>query len=195
MKTNKSINMKKSVILLLALIPNFISSFSQTGDSLVFRKGDFIYRDTVRKDLVIYIPSGDKVYVSKQETNFYEIKYKSFTGWISKNMLITESDYLANKLAQQKTIDKAKADKTRTQNEAIYQRRTALTKKYGSKEIAEKIMAKKIWLGMTSEMAIESWGRPSDINKTVGSWGVHEQWVYRDTYLYFENGVLTSWQE
>ena len=47
---------------------------------------------------------------------------------------------------------------------------------------------------------------PTNINRSVGSYGVHEQWVYRegafrspkystyDIYLYFENGVLTSFQ-
>ena len=45
------------------------------------------------------------------------------------------------------------------------------------------------------QMALESWGQPDDINRSVGSWGVHEQWVYGDEYLYFENGKLTSWQD
>ena len=48
---------------------------------------------------------------------------------------------------------------------------------------------------MTPRMVIESIGSPNDINKSTGSWGVHEQWVYRNKYLYFENGKLTSWQE
>jgi hypothetical protein len=44
-------------------------------------------------------------------------------------------------------------------------------------------------------MAIISLGNPIDINKTVGSWGVHEQWVYNNNmYLYFENDKLTSYQ-
>lgn len=56
-----------------------------------------------------------------------------------------------------------------------------------------------IKLGMTDEMVRASWGDPDDINRSVGSWGVHEQWVYPrssydDDYLYFENGILTSWQ-
>ena len=47
------------------------------------------------------------------------------------------------------------------------------------------------------------------IKKSVGSWGVHEHWTYPGDvttiskrqaefcpkYLYFENGILTSWQE
>jgi len=49
---------------------------------------------------------------------------------------------------------------------------------------------------MSDSMARESLGRPNDINKSTGSWGVHEQWVYdtKDLYLYFENGKLTSFQ-
>ena len=49
---------------------------------------------------------------------------------------------------------------------------------------------------MTDKMARESIGYPDDINSSVGSWGTHEQWVYekKDLYLYFENGILTSFQ-
>lgn len=53
-----------------------------------------------------------------------------------------------------------------------------------------------IWIGMTEEMILDSMGKPEDKNRTVGSWGVHEQWIYNgDTYLYIENGKLTSWQD
>jgi hypothetical protein len=54
---------------------------------------------------------------------------------------------------------------------------------------------KEITLGMTKEQVIASWGSPKDKNRSVGSWGVHEQWVYHSTYLYFENGILTSYQD
>ena len=47
---------------------------------------------------------------------------------------------------------------------------------------------------MNREMATISLGRPKDINRTVESWGVHEQWVYDGIYLYFENGKVTSYQ-
>jgi hypothetical protein len=48
---------------------------------------------------------------------------------------------------------------------------------------------------MTREMLIESWGSPNDINRTVGSWGVHEQMIYGEVYVYVENDVVTSWQD
>ena len=71
-----------------------------------------------------------------------------------------------------------------------------------SDDIKRCILNKKIRIGMTKEQVLLSWGRPCEygscINKTVGAWGVHEQWVYSSPYgpyLYFENGVLTSWQD
>jgi len=62
------------------------------------------------------------------------------------------------------------------------------------------ILAGRIALGMTKKMAIASWGEPDGINRTVGLFGVHEQWTYdggsqNTKYLYFENGILTSWQD
>ena len=64
------------------------------------------------------------------------------------------------------------------------------------KAIRELINAKKVQLGMTKEQVILSWGKPEDISRTVGSWGVHEQWCYPNyVFLYFENGVLTSYQD
>jgi hypothetical protein len=176
-----------------------VLSFGQMNDSLVFHQGDFIYRDSNDREMVTYIPSEGKVKVIEQSTKYYRVIYKNYIGWALKSKLIKEADYQAAKLAEKKAIAKANADREKAQNNAIYnainKRRADLTKKYGSQEIAEKIMAKKIWLGMTSAMALESWGKPSDINRSVGSWGVHEQWIYGDTYLYFEDGVLTSWQD
>ncbi|MFZ3064741.1 MAG: hypothetical protein WA277_05615 [Nitrospirota bacterium] len=67
-----------------------------------------------------------------------------------------------------------------------------------NKGILDAIKKHSIVMGMTKEQVKLSWGLPIDINRSVGSWGVHEQWVYgrySRTYLYFENGKLTSWQD
>ena len=64
-----------------------------------------------------------------------------------------------------------------------------------------------ISLGISKAEVIRRWGEPAKVNKSVGSWGVHEQWVYGyhplgnitrtipTQFLYFENGKLTSWQD
>jgi len=69
-----------------------------------------------------------------------------------------------------------------------------LTKEYG-KRYAKYIFEGKICLGMTKKMVMDSMGEPDKVNRSVGSWGVHEQWIYNEMYLYFENNKLTSWQD
>ncbi|MEL7834264.1 hypothetical protein [Fodinibius sp. Rm-B-1B1-1] len=70
-----------------------------------------------------------------------------------------------------------------------------LIKKYGE-STAKRLIDGEIWIGMTDEMAREALGRPNDVNRTTTSYSVREQWVYPNgKYLYFEDGVLDSWQE
>lgn len=71
-----------------------------------------------------------------------------------------------------------------------------LIKKWGKKTV-KAIMEEKVFIGMTKAQVKASWGSPKDINRSVGSWGVHEQWIYGDfgPYLYFENGRLTAFQD
>ena len=57
------------------------------------------------------------------------------------------------------------------------------------------IEEREVYIGMTKEMVLTSWGEPKDINRTVTEWGVHEQWVYGSQYLYFDNGELTTFQD
>jgi len=59
--------------------------------------------------------------------------------------------------------------------------------KYGSRVI-QNIIDEKIWVGMTDDMLLYSWGQPDKINTTVTTTGKHEQ------HVYFEKGKLTSFQ-
>lgn len=54
----------------------------------------------------------------------------------------------------------------------------------------------KIKRGMSECGLIASWGGLPKINKSVGSWGVRKQYVYKraGNYVYVRNGVVTSWQ-
>ena len=75
---------------------------------------------------------------------------------------------------------------------------STLIKAFGE-ENGQLIFVGHVKLGFTDTMCKLALGEPDDINKTTGSWGEHQQWVYRKSdktkYLYFENGVLTSVQE
>lgn len=68
-----------------------------------------------------------------------------------------------------------------------------------SNDICNTIAEKKIRVGFTSEQAAAAWGKPYKINTTTGTYGTSEQWVMYDSidssYLYFDNGILTSIQQ
>ena len=85
-------------------------------------------------------------------------------------------------------------DKYLAEQKADQQRKKQLIAKYGQRN-GQLIFEGKVRIGFSKAMCKAAWGEPEDINTTRGSWGVHEQWVYRDgSYLYFENGKLTSIQ-
>ena len=68
-----------------------------------------------------------------------------------------------------------------------------LISRFGSLNF-KSILESKVKIGMTKEMALFSWGKPNDINKTITTNNTSEQWVYDDNYLYFEGGKLTAIQ-
>lgn len=68
-----------------------------------------------------------------------------------------------------------------------------MTNKYGPTN-GRLIAQGKVKIGFTKQMCIDAWGEPRKVNTTTTRYGKREQWVYYDSYLYFENGKLTSIQ-
>lgn len=69
-------------------------------------------------------------------------------------------------------------------------------------EDCQKVAERKIWIGMTQDQLILSWGLPNDRNNSTYSFGVHSQWVYGTfgSYVYLEGKddnsmTVTSWQD
>jgi hypothetical protein len=62
-------------------------------------------------------------------------------------------------------------------------------------DIRRAIASGRIVRGMSPEMVRAAIGEPLSINRSVGGWGVNEQWIYSALYVYLDNEVLTSWQE
>lgn len=84
-----------------------------------------------------------------------------------------------------------------TQYRAEMERRNLL-----SPHEKELVAKKQIQIGMSLCALYASWGTPDRQNRSVGSWGVRIQHVYnaglryiRPTYVYTENGYVTSWQD
>lgn len=65
------------------------------------------------------------------------------------------------------------------------------------KDLIEQAKGQNPAIGMTKEEVEASlWGKPEKINRTVTKYSTREQWVYGNRqYLYFTDGILTSFQD
>ena len=103
---------------------------------------------------------------------------------------IIADQYRSNRAAQQN----AYAQKQRAKY--LEQERQAADAKQIAEEKADReatIRAGKIMIGMTKSEVLRAWGKPDDINRTVGEgYGTSEQWVYGHQYVYIDNGVVTA---
>jgi|688.fasta_scaffold603931_1 hypothetical protein len=157
----------------IKLIPDNTSRnirLSKTGDSLIL--------------IACFISPQKEIYLKLSDSGFVSSKY------------VKETDQLAG-IYQRAIIESDSIEKK--ENLALHKdivpRIEKLTKVFGATN-AKRIMNGEIWLGMTANMAVQSWGRPEKVNRTVGSFGAHEQWVYpSNRFLYFENDILKSWQD
>jgi hypothetical protein len=61
--------------------------------------------------------------------------------------------------------------------------------------ISKLVIGGKIKTDMTREQVLMSWGKPDQISRSDGEWATSERWVYGSTHLYFERGILKSYQE
>lgn len=124
-------------------------------------------------------PFGVEGYTERQDRAFVD------------ELVLTPAEVIyAQRAEEERQREEARIEREKEQKE----RKAMLCRKYG-KAAAELILQNKVRIGMTKEMCREAWGSPEDINRSSGSWGVHEQWVYGvGSYLYFENGVLSSIQ-
>jgi len=156
------------------------------------RKGASLFeKPTPFSDLIIKFNKEMQVSVFDFENDYFKVCAGSYCGYVNSSWV--ESNLKIDRFVRIKKLE--------NENEYLEKKKTELSareyqylKKYG-KNTYTKLKKGLYWVGMTKEMAKISLGNPKDINKTVGSWGVHEQWVYDNIYLYFENGKLASYQK
>jgi hypothetical protein len=84
------------------------------------------------------------------------------------------------------------AQQTEPVQEQQQSRFSYLENKYGS-NMANRIFSGKIWKGMNSEMVKDSWGTADKINRIISGNITKEEWIFRNTWLYFENNTLLEW--
>lgn len=119
------------------------------------------------------------------------IRYRQYAAEIDLN----DSMRIA-RVVKQKMIDSvwAVTDSTNKAEEKRAKLEKIKSKKW-PKRTVKAVLEGKVFVGMNSEQALESWGEPDDINRTITARGTSEQWVFGSgSYLYFDNGILTTIQ-
>jgi len=120
-----------------------------------------------------------------------DVKAMFKTGWIYHSLI--SNKYVAHlsefdKMERKRKIKVADRRKTFVNNHPNIKER-----------FKKDILNGSIQIGMSKSMVRASWGAPDDINRTVTVNTTSEQWVYGSlsdaTYVYFTNGIMTSFQD
>lgn len=137
--------------------------------------------------VILIIPSGSVVSVLGSDSTYFIVSYQENKGYIfTKHAVI---DKVPNTFREMQSVQTPEAQPVQTGTDGRYE---ALVSKYGS-AMAARLYAGKIWKGMNSEMARDSWGAAAKVNRVVSGNVIREEWIYRSTWLYFENNTLLSW--
>lgn len=158
----------------------------------------------VMGEIILTLNEDKKVIIIDYHNEYFGVCFDSICGYINDYWIIDNEktkEYVKFKKDEEaeririKNEQKIIANKNRIKEEEIELKKieNINIKKYG-KVLYEKLKRGYYWIGMTDKMALIALGYPSKINRSVGEWGVHEQWVYNNIYLYFENGILKSYQ-
>lgn len=177
---------------------NVIKSISDSTLSSVARKDAKLKKfPSVMSEIVATLGEDKEVTILDYENEFFGVCIDSICGymnemWINKTPEIIEFiRFKKNEKSKLEQLNYERQSKLEEKESSEMEKK--YIKKYGA-ETYKKLKNKYYWIGMTKEMATIALGIPETVNRTVGSWGVHEQWVYHKLYLYFENGKLSSYQ-
>jgi hypothetical protein len=146
--------------------------------------------------------AGDTIKAYYSEMNQIFVTKGNISGFISDYSLVKTPEVKgALQIWQDQDIE-ARSAKRRQGNEVIV-KKSAAEKRSMIKEAypqidagtLERLVRGEYWIGMSSEYAKISLGNPNRINSTVNARGGNEQWVYFRLNLYFDDGILTSYQK
>ena len=139
--------------------------------------------------VILIIPADSVVSVLDSDSTYFHVFFDETEGYIFKR------DAVLNKIPvnrQQVTQTEPAIQETEPVIEHQESRYSYLENKYGS-TMAARLLSGKIWKGMDSEMVKDSWGVAEKINRVISGNIIKEEWIYRNTWLYFENNTLLEW--
>ena len=140
--------------------------------------------------VIIIIPADSVVDVLDSDSTYFHVFYNDTEGYIFKR------DAVLDKLPPSSSQPAVQAQPEVKENVPVREqpqdRISYLENKYGP-DVAAKIIAGKIWKGMSADMVSDSWGTPVKINRIINGNIVKEEWIFKNTWLHFENNTLLEW--
>jgi hypothetical protein len=139
--------------------------------------------------VIMIVPVDSVVTVLGSDSTYLHVTFQDADGYIyKKDAVINQTPVVITQPAQpQQQFQNNQPVENQQESRFSY-----LENKYGS-NMAARLMAGKIWKGMNSEMVNDSWGTAQKINRVVSGNVIKEEWIYRNTWLYFENNILVDW--
>jgi hypothetical protein len=140
--------------------------------------------------VILVIPQGSVVDVlAGSYDTFLHVVFEGNEGYIYlSHAEINKTQEITKSAAPQPAVQEERYG----QEARPVQKQTVSRYEYGP-SIAARLYDGKIWKGMNSQMAKDSWGSPGKINRVISGNIVKEEWVYNRTWLYFQNSTLTKW--
>jgi hypothetical protein len=141
--------------------------------------------------VIMVLPSGSEMEILDSDSTYLHVYFEDYEGYIYKDRAVISEAPLPVETAPE-IIEEEPIQQTQPVQEHKVSRFTYLENKYGS-NMAAKLIAGKIWKGMSAEMIIDSWGNPKKINRVISGNVIKEEWIFRNTWLYLENDILADW--
>jgi hypothetical protein len=139
--------------------------------------------------VILIIPADSVVAVLDSDSTYLHVVFEENEGYILRRQaILNEVPVNAQPVIQSRPA----AQQTEPVQEQQQSRFSYLENKYGS-NMANRIFSGKIWKGMNSEMVKDSWGTADKINRIISGNVTKEEWIFRNTWLYFENNTLLEW--
>jgi len=179
--------MKKVLASMLVLFMGIIVS-AQDLQQATTKRSVRLFGDKDDLTTVIQlIPEGSTVEVIMSDSIYSKVRFEELTGYVKSDGLEPVA----------RVVSAAPVDRPQEVEEQQYaaqpeDRYAALVAKYGT-DIGKRLYQNKVWKGVTSDMAIDSWGKPKQINRMYVDQSVDEEWIYSKKWLYFRDGILIEW--
>ena len=187
--------MKKAILFVFVLFAG-LSLTAQDLQKLATKGAVRLFADKDDLTSVIQIiPDGTVVEAVSADTAFTLIRLGDVQGYVKSDRLtaalpvVTTTQPAVQPVQEAAPVQPVADVQTRQIPTDRYQ---ALSEKYGA-DLGLKLYQHKVWNGITSDMARDSWGKPKQINRMYVDSSVDEEWTYSKSYLYFRDGVLIEW--